>query len=207
MPNLLRTILSCGLVFAPLVLVSAGCQSNSHTENGALLGGVGGAGLGALVGHATGHTGAGAAIGAGVGALTGAAIGNGMDETEARNRALIEQKLQRRVADGAVSIEEVVAMRNAGVGEEVIINHVRYHGMVRELTSQDLISLNQQGVSPAIIKTMQEPPVRPAQQTVVVRESPPPVVVAPDYYDPYWHPYPYRYYAPPPAVGLRFNFR
>ena len=49
------------------------------------------------MGHALGNTGAGAAIGAGVGVLSGAAIGAGMDETEARNRALIEAKLGRQV--------------------------------------------------------------------------------------------------------------
>jgi surface antigen len=191
-----------------LGLCATGCQSPSHAEEGALLGGLGGAGVGALVGNAVGKTGAGAAIGAGVGALSGAAIGNGMDEVEARNRALIEQKIQRRLA-GAVTIEDVLAMRAAGVADDVIITHIRYHGMARELTAQDLIALQQQGLSPAVIRAMQEPP--PAQPQTVVVGPPPPVVVDEYYYyrDPwgYYH-YPHRwgYYAPPPRVGVGFTF-
>src|SRR6202795_2818657 len=53
----------------------SGCASPYRSDQGALLGGLGGAGLGAVVGHAVGNTGAGALIGAGVGALSGAAIG------------------------------------------------------------------------------------------------------------------------------------
>lgn len=190
-------------------LFFAGCESASHTDRGALMGGLGGAGVGALMGSAVGKTGPGAAIGAGVGALTGAAIGNGMDEVEARNRAMIEQTLQRRVGPGAVTIEEVVAMRNAGVADELIINHVRYHGMARELTSQDLIALQQQGLSPAVVRAMQEPPMR--REAVVVGAPPPPAVFVDDYYyyrDPWYrHPhYRWGYCAPPPHVGVGFTF-
>jgi hypothetical protein len=139
-----------------------------------------------------------------------------MDEMEARNRAQIEQRLQRRVSAGAVTIEDVAAMRAAGVADEVIVNHIRYHGMVRELTAQDLIALQQQGLSPTVIKAMQEPPPS-GRETVLVSQAPPPVVVQDYYYrdpyDPYWHPHPYyRWgYGPPPPpgprVGVGFSFR
>jgi len=196
---------------APLVLVGVlGCQSASHADRGALMGGLGGAGVGALVGNAVGNTGAGAAIGAGVGALSGAAIGGGMDEIEARNRALIEERLQRRVTAGAVTIDDVLSMHRGGVTDDVIATHIRYHGMVRDLTAQDLIMLQQEGLSPTVVKAMQEP--RPAQnETVVVRQSsPPPVVVQEYYYDPWWRPWyhpPYPHYRvgvghPGPKVGV-----
>ena len=192
------------LLAACVVLGTSGCQTDSHATDGAVLGGLGGAGVGALIGHATGHTGAGAAIGAGVGALSGAAIGNGMDEVEATNRAMIEQKLQRRVATGAVTIEDVLAMRNAGVADDVVINHIRYHGMARELSAQDIIMLQQQQVNPAVVAAMQQPPAQPQRETVIVREPPAVVYRDPYYYDPYYRPY--RYYAPPPAVGIGFRF-
>ncbi len=201
------------LTIALPVVSAIGCQSASHTDRGALLGGLGGAGVGALVGSAVGKTGPGAAIGAGVGALTGAAIGNGMDEVEARNRALIEQTMQRRVATGAVTIEDVIAMRNAGVADELIINHIRYHGMVRELTAQDLIALQQHGLSPAVIKAMQEPP--PSRREAVLVSQPParPVILEEHYYhDPWGPPWAYRpYYGwghhhPSPRVGVGFTF-
>jgi hypothetical protein len=196
-----------------LPLLAAGCQSASHAENGALLGGLGGAGVGALIGDSVGKAGPGAAIGAGVGALSGALIGNGMDESEARNRALIEAKLQRRVAVGAVTIDDVLNMVRSGVTEEVVVNHIRYHGMVRQLEPSDLIMLQQQQVSPAIVRTMQEYS-SPQRQTVVV-DNPPPTVVEHYYYrDPYYGPRPYwgpgYYYGPAyrsPRVGVGFSFR
>jgi hypothetical protein len=137
-----------------------------------------------------------------------------MDEVEARNRAMIEQTMQRRVNAGAVSVEDVISMRNAGVADELIINHIRYHGMTRELTTQDLIALQKQGLSPAVIKAMQElPPSR--REAVLVGQGPDrPVVVEQYYYHDPWgpcwgyHPH-YRWgYAPPgPRVGVGFTFR
>ncbi len=115
----IRLLIPLGLV---AVMSLAGCQSPpDHAEQGALFGGLLGAGTGAVVGHALGNTGAGAAIGAGVGALSGAAIGAGQDQTEARNRALIEARLGRQVA-GAVTVPDAVAMAHAGIEEGVIIN-------------------------------------------------------------------------------------
>ncbi len=156
-----------------------------------------------MMGSAVGKAGPGAAIGAGVGALTGAAIGNGMDESEAQNRALIEQTMRRQVASGAVSVEEVVAMRNAGVADNLIVNHIRYHGMNRDLTSQDLIALQQQGLNPAVVQAMQEPP--PYRREAVVVGPPPPVFVDDYYYYRYPH-YRWGYCAPPPRVGIGFTF-
>ena len=125
----------------------------------------------ALIGAATGHAGAGAAIGAGVGALTGAAIGHGQDEMEARNRALIAQQLGRQVSPGAVTPNDVIAMTRAGVNEELILNHIRAHGMAAPLQPQDLIALQQQGISPRVIATMQAcPPQPPPAQPVVVEQ-------------------------------------
>lgn len=196
------------------VICALGCQSPYHADRGALVGGLGGAGVGALVGSTVGKAGPGAAIGAGVGALTGAAIGNGMDEVEARNRALIEQTMQRRVTAGAVTIEDVMAMRNANVADELIINHIRYHGMVRELTAQDLIALQQQGLSPAVIKAMQEPPPSRREAVLVSQPQGRPVIVEEHYYHdpwaPWWAYHPHHRWghcAPGPRVGVGFTFR
>ena len=195
-----------------LSLLPAGCESASHAERGTLLGGLGGAGIGALIGESVGKPGPGAVIGAGVGALTGAAIGNGMDVVEAHNRAMIEAKLQRRVAPGAVTIDDVVNMVRSGVADDVIVNHVRYHGMVRQLEANDLIALQQQGVSPTVVKAMQQYS-SPQRETVLVDQPPRSTVVEHHYYrDPYWGPRPYwgppysYHYGPPrpppPRVGI-----
>jgi hypothetical protein len=188
-----RSLVLVAVAVAPLVV---GCNSPYHTDRGALVGGLTGAGVGALVGNAVGNTGAGAAIGAGVGTLGGAAIGSEMDEMEARNRAMIEQQLGRQVATGAVTIDDVVAMTRGGVNEELIVNHVRSHGVARPLQASDLILLQQQGVSTRVIAAMQEPPApravaQPGAQPVIIEHAPPPVIVAP--YDPFWRG-PYRPY-------------
>ena len=193
------------LVLPVLMLSMTGCASPYHSDQGALFGGLLGAGTGAVVGHALGNTGAGALVGAGVGALSGAAIGSGMDESEARNRALIEQRLGRQVAPGATTLPDVVAMTRSGVNEEIIVNHIRTHGVAAPMQANDIIYLQQQGVTNRVIETMQAagvPTVQP--QPVAVYPGPQPVIV-----EDYWgRPYYYHpYYHPRPAVGVRMSFR
>jgi hypothetical protein len=199
------TLRNCVLPWIGLLLLAAsGCQSPYHADQGALFGGLTGAGVGALVGHATGNTGAGAAIGAGVGALTGAAVGSSLDEIEARNRAEIEARLGRPPAAGAVTVEEVIAMTQSGVNEEVIATHVRNNGVARPLGTNDLIYLQNNQVSARVIRAMQEPPV---QRPVVVQGPPPPVVVH-EYYGPhcgydYWG---HHHYHHRPRLGVGFSY-
>ena len=169
---------------ALLVVVTLGCRSPYHADRGALFGGLIGAGAGAIVGDQLGHAGAGTAIGAGIGALSGAAIGNEMDKTEARNRALIAQQLGRTVPAGAVHVDDVVMMSRSGVADELIINHVRAHGMAAPLQASDLRNLTQQQVSTAVIMAMQEPP-KPTPQPVVIRQpAPRPIIVEKHHYSP-----------------------
>jgi hypothetical protein len=172
----------------------AGCASPYHQDQGALLGGLLGAGTGAIVGGATGHPGAGAAIGAGVGALGGAAIGAGQDQIEAKNRAMIAQQLGRQVNAGAVTPNDVIAMTKAGVNDELIINHVRAHGMAAPLQSNDLINLQQQGVSTQLIAVMQASPPRPVPQAVIVERAPPPPVVLEYGWGPRYYPHHHCYW-------------
>jgi outer membrane lipoprotein SlyB len=191
------------LAAASLVTLACGC-SPYRADKGALLGGLGGAGLGAIVGNAVGNTGAGAAIGAGVGALSGAAIGGSLDEIEARNRAEIEARLGRPAPAGAVTIDDVIAMTRAGVAEEVVVTHVQNHGVVAPLRASDLIVLQQQGVSPRVVNAMQAPPLAaPAGYAA----PPPGVIVEQPYIVPapyYWGPPP-CYYRPYPRRGVSWG--
>ena len=191
-------IVAFSSALALLAALTTGCQTNSTAENGALFGGATGGVLGGIVGHQFHNTAAGAVIGAGAGALTGAVVGNKIDESEARNRALIESRLGHPVSPGAVSIEDVIAMTKAGVNEEVIVGHVNNNGVVRPLNTADITYLTQNGVSPRVIQTMQNPAHQlPPPQAVVV-QPPPPVIVEEGYYDPYWGPH---YYRPYPYYG------
>ncbi len=190
----------CWLTLVALVASSTGCKT--YEGQGAAIGGLGGAGLGALVGSATGHAGAGAAIGAAAGALGGAAVGGALDDIDAKNKAQIAASMNGRpVPAGAVSVVDVVNMTHAGVAEELIVNHVRAHGVNVALQSQDLIYLQQQGVSPRVVQAMQDTGIRP----VVYQTSAPPPVVVERVYDPYWGPYyrhGYYYRHCQPAVGV-----
>jgi hypothetical protein len=182
---IMRQLLCLFLLF----LAIAGCASPYRSDRGALAGGLGGAGLGAIVGNAVGNPAAGAAIGAGAGALTGAAIGGALDDIEARNRAEIEARMGRPVAAGAVSPDDVIAMTRAGVAEENIMEHVRSHGVIAPLQSNDVIFLTQQGVSPRVISAMQQPVQ--SGPPMIVRGASPPVIVEEYHYGPppvFWGP-------------------
>jgi hypothetical protein len=193
----------CCLAFGLFVAVSSGgCCSPYHADQGALAGGALGAGTGAIIAGATRTNPlAGAAIGGGLGAITGGLIGNGMDEVEARNRAMIEQQLGRQVAQGAVTIDDAVAMTKAGVSEELIVNHVRTHGMAAPLQANDLILLQQQGVSPRVVSAMQAASQPQPPPMVIQQPAPTPVIVEEYHYGRpyYWHPHPRHY--PPPGVS------
>ena len=76
-----------GLALAAVAL--SGCESmgtaaQSKTTQGAVLGGLLGAGTGAIIGNQTDHAGAGTAIGAGLGALSGAMVGHALEENSAK---------------------------------------------------------------------------------------------------------------------------
>ncbi len=170
-----------------------------------MIGGLTGAGAGALIGDSVGNAGAGTAIGAGIGALTGAAIGSEMDDMEARNRAMIAQQLGRQVAANAVSMDDVVAMTRSGVDDELVVNHIQIHGTTAPLKATDLIVLQQQGVSTRVIKAMQTPPARPA---VVAQPVSRPVIVEEHHYvspPPYYHRRP-RHHCPPSGVSWGMSF-
>jgi hypothetical protein len=146
-----------------------------------------------------GNTGAGAAIGAATGALSGAAVGASLDGIEARNRAEIEARLGHPAAAGAVTIDDVIKMSRAGVSEDVIVNHIHNQGAAAPLQANDLIVLQQQGVTPRVVQALQAPP--PAAAYPV----PQPVYAGPPYYGPgpYWGPPPYPYYYRPyPSFGV-----
>ena len=85
----MKQLAAVGIVVALAVALS-GCESmgtaaQSKTTQGAVLGGLLGAGTGAIIGNQEGHhAGAGTAIGAGLGALGGGLIGHAMEENSAK---------------------------------------------------------------------------------------------------------------------------
>ena len=206
--NFARNSLHFSLPCVVLALaLASGCASPYHADRGALFGGAAGAGVGALVGEAVGHPGVGALVGAGVGTLSGAAVGSGLDEIEAKNRAMIAAQMGRQIPRGAVTVGDVIDMTRQQLDEDLIVNHIRYNGVAQRPQSRDLIALQQNGVSKRVIEAMQsaQPP-----QAATVAAAPPPMVPPPAYYPPpVWGPYPYYYYPPPPpppAWGFGVSF-
>src|SRR5579885_3517570 len=163
-------------VVALVVVCSlAGCQSPYYADRGAAYGGIGGAGVGALVGAATHHPLAGALIGSGVGAASGALVGGALDDIDAKNRAQIAAHTGRNLPPGGVQVPDVLAMTRSGVDEELVVNHIRANGMAQPLQAGDLIALQQQGVSKNIITAMQTTPPRGAAVAQPMMVSPQPV--------------------------------
>ncbi|HEY2759895.1 MAG TPA: glycine zipper domain-containing protein, partial [Pirellulales bacterium] len=132
--------------FIAILLFSAGvgCHSPYYADQGALAGGVGGAGLGALIGSASGHTGAGAVIGAAAGALTGGAVGGALDNIDAKNRAQIAAATGHPPT--AVSVNDIIALTRSGIDEQIIVNQLASSGLQRPLQANDVIYLQQNGV-------------------------------------------------------------
>ena len=202
---------NCFSLLCLISLAAIGCRSPYHSDQGALFGGLTGAGVGAVVGSAVGDPVAGAAIGAGVGTVTGAAVGSSLDEIEARNRAQIAQQMGNHIQPGMVSMADVVNMTHAGVSEPLIVTHIQHNGMATPLTTADIITLKQQGVSDGVIQAMQTPPVR---QAVAVAQGPP-VIIRDHYYDgpycygPHWYPrhhwHHHRHRGPHTSVGFSFG--
>jgi hypothetical protein len=190
--------------FILIISLIGGCQSPYKSDQGALMGGVLGAGTGAAIGSACHNPLAGAAIGAVGGTIAGAAVGSALDEQDARNRAMIAQRLGHQVSGNPVTIPDVINMTRAGVDEELIVNHVRIHGMAAPLQAQDVIFLQQQGVSKRVIVAMQEPPRQTQQAVVVQQAAPPPVIV--EEYPPYYWDRPYYYHRPRPEPGMHIMF-
>ena len=191
------------------VLMLAGCRSPFYSDRGAAVGGLGGAGLGAAIGSQSGHPLAGAAIGAAAGALTGNAIGHSIDRDIERNNALIEQQMGRRLA-GAVTMPDVISMSQSGLGEDVIITHIRANGVAQPPQVNDLIALKGQGVSDRVINALQQSP--PPQLHPYPPPGRPPVIVEEIYYggyDPWCRPGCRPYYRPPcgpPGVTWGFSY-
>ncbi|HEY7424309.1 MAG TPA: hypothetical protein VH682_08790 [Gemmataceae bacterium] len=181
----LRTLCVAGLLTA--LAASVGCETGAGT--GAAAGGLLGAGIGGLVGHCPGAALAGGALGAGAG-LVGGGIADAVHEKKAQKAAVTQAAVR------APSLEEIVRMTQSAVPPQQIIDQIRTSGFPYQLTSDQVIWLNQQGVNPAVITELQASANRPPPGRVVYRAAP---VVQPVYV-----------YGPPPppvAVGVGVGLR
>jgi hypothetical protein len=152
-----------------LLVAATGCENLPGDEKaqGATIGGVSGAAIGAAVGGENRLLGAllGGAIGAGGGYLIGANWDKirGKD-TEGAQQASREAQAQPATvedaqkattadldSDGFVTMDEVVAMERAGFSDDKILERLRATGQVFELTTEQKSYLRTRGVSEAVI--------------------------------------------------------
>lgn len=175
--------------------VSGGCQSPNYQRNGTILGGLGGAGLGAAIGNKSQNALPGALIGGAIGAIAGNAVGEGIDQDRAAaQQQAYAQGVGTQAARGAVTPQDVIAMSRAGLSEDVIATHVRTNGVTQQLQVNDLIYLRNQGVPDSVLQAMQQAPTAQARyNTAYTAAVPPPPVVRPVVVE---HVYPA--YCPPP---------
>ena len=214
----MRTIAITLLFCLTIAATSLGCRSPYYSDRGAVAGGLAGAGIGAALGNSSGNALPAALAGAAIGTITGNAVGEGIDNDLARSKAEIEARMGRQMS-GAVSNEDVIAMTQAGLSEDVIATHIRAHGVARQPSVNDLIVLRNQGVSDRVIQALQQtpPPGGAAYAPAGYVAAPPRAVLVDPYYGPgyygpwypgppaYFHYHHGRYCRPGPSWGFSFS--
>ncbi len=153
-----------------LLVTATGCNNLPGTpgQQGAAIGGVGGAATGALVGGEH-HRLLGALLGGAVGAGGGYLIGANKDRITGHDSAGAEEAARRAQAqpatpqqalaaptadlngDGFVTMDEVVAMKQAGLSDQQILQRMQATGQVFELTPDQQAYLGNNGVDQYVI--------------------------------------------------------
>lgn len=175
----------------------------NQTRDGALLGGVTGALIGGVVGHQKREAAEGALIGGAVGVIAGGVIGNTRDQANNRqqyyrsqavyptyheHRTYVQVPAQQRVVVSRrpVTTSEVINMTRSGVSDAVIVAHIQTNGIAVQPDVNDVILMNQEGVSDYVVNIMQaggRTTTVYQQPTTVYRTvpQPAPVVVREEY--------------------------
>ena len=161
-----------GLLTA-LVVGASGCKElpGSNESQGAVIGGVSGAAVGAAVGGEQ-HRLLGALLGGAIGAGGGYLIGANIDkikgkDTQAASQAMTNATVnpatpaQARKAttadingDGFVTMDEVIAMKQAGLTDDQMLARLQATGQVFELNASQQQYLRDNGVSQKVIAGM-----------------------------------------------------
>lgn len=168
----ITTLLIGSLALSPVVTLT-GCetmQENPRTS-GAVIGGVGGAAAGALLGGRDSRL-LGALIGGALGAGGGYLIGSSMDKANHRDDAIRADRRAREYpvtpeearnaptadinGDGYVTMDEVVAMRRAGLTDQEMIDRLKATNQFFELTPQQENYLRDHGVSNRVVLAMRD---------------------------------------------------
>jgi len=169
----------------------AGCEDlpGSKGAQGAVIGGAGGAAAGAAIGGDNPLLGAliGGLVGAGGGYLIGTSLEKAdadPEDKEAAQEAVREAQQDPATADdvrdattadinddGFVTMDEVIAMENAGLTDEEMIRRLRATGQVFELTEEQEQYLMERGISRNVITRMEEIRAEEKEQVIGRRRA------------------------------------
>jgi hypothetical protein len=158
------------LLAAILILSSSGCENLPGTKKsqGAVIGGVGGAAAGAAIGQSALGALLGGALGAGAGYVIAANSDRilGHDQAaattatqQAQTRPATAQDVQNSTTadlnhDGFVTLDEVAAMKSAGLTDDQMLQRLNATNQVFELTPAQESYLRDRGVSNNVITQM-----------------------------------------------------
>ena len=205
---------------AALLASTTGCQQmpGSPGTQGAAIGGVGGAATGALVGGEH-HRLLGALLGGAVGAGGGYLIGANKDRILGRDTSGAEAAVRNAQAhpatpqealnastadlngDGFVTMDEVAAMRQAGLSDQQILQRMSVTGQVFELTPEQQAYLRNNGVDQYVIDQIPQLN-RQVRDNLMNQPAATPPPAAPVYqqgaYPPAYSPAPAQQPVPPP---------
>jgi hypothetical protein len=158
-----------------LFVTTTGCEQlpGSPGAQGATIGGVGGAAAGAAIGGEN-HRLVGALLGGAIGAGGGYLIGANSDRITGRDKAGAEQAVQAAQArpataeeagrartadinaDGFVTMDEVVALRAAGLSDQEMLDRLTATGQIFELTAEQERYLREHGVNQYVVDRMRD---------------------------------------------------
>ncbi|MDO4629474.1 MAG: hypothetical protein Q4C70_09855, partial [Planctomycetia bacterium] len=79
-------------------------------------------------------------------------------KNDAKNRVAMERATGRPVAARPATVNDVIAWHQSGVHSSNIITHIRTHGLYQPIQGQDVLTLQNRGVSTDVIRTMKEHP-------------------------------------------------
>src|SRR5688500_14593891 len=85
-------------------------------------------------------------------------------------------------AQSSISLDEVIRLSRAGVGEELIVTKVKRGGKAFDLTTEEILELKKSGVSDNVIKTLMDPALPytpPPKPAPVAPPTAPPPIAAP----------------------------
>ena len=155
----------------------------TETATGGLIGGI----TGGLIGEHNDDPLAGTIIGTTAGALLGNATGQANERIQAEIVASEQEYLEC-----AVTLNQLLAMTQAGVDDAVIISRIETNGPAQTLTTDDIIFLSKSQVAAPVISAYQAPP-------------PPRLAeIQPDELDPHSPSYPFPI-VPAPSAGFRID--